>query len=86
MFKYTRAGINLIIKEIKAFIRVFKFGFLLFNISYYTFAIFAKIGNIYVNIALLLLALIYGIFDIFFSVNIKKKTKKKQWKIRHSME
>ena len=76
MFKYTKASIKLVVEQFKLFAKIFKLAFLLFNISYYVFAIFMKIGIFWVNIALLALAVLYGIFDLFIIPKFKKKSKR----------
>lgn len=82
MFKYTKAGIKLIVQQFKLFAKIFKFGFLLFTIAYYTYAILTcvgseqKLGNLYVNIALLSIAIIYGLLDLFVIGRLEKKSKK----------
>ena len=76
MFKYTKASIKLVVEQFKLFAKIFKLAFLLFNISYYVFAIFMKIGIFWVNIALLALAILYGIFDFFIIPKFKKKSKR----------
>lgn len=76
MFKYTKAGIRLIVDQFKLFAKICKLGFLLFNICFYIVALAMNLGNRYVNIALLAVISIYGIFDIFFLGRLKKKQKR----------
>ena len=63
MFKYTRAGINIIIDDIKKLAKIFKYGTLAFSALYYFVAILLKLGNLVVNIILAILFTAYTIFD-----------------------
>lgn len=74
MFKYTKAGLNIIIDDIKKLAKIFKYGSLIFSIIYYIVAICLKIGILVVNIIFLLLLISYTIFDLI--IDKKKKENK----------
>lgn len=76
MFKYTRAGINIIIDDIKKLAKIFKYGTLAFSALYYFVAILLKLGNLVVNIILAILFTAYTIFDFVTDKKENKKTRK----------
>lgn len=64
MFKYTRASIDAIIEDIKKYYYTFKFGSLLFTIAYFSYAAIMQYSYLWVNIALLIFFILYGIFEL----------------------
>lgn len=65
MLEYTRASINKVVDDLKAFFRYFGLGTQALYIIYLIYAIFAPAGNLTVNIILLLVSVMYFAFSIF---------------------
>ena len=76
-FKYTKAAIKLIIEDVKKIALAIKYISIIFTIAYFVFVIIVGIGNLYANIALASLFLIYAIFDL-----ITYQSRKKNRRIR----
>ena len=74
-FKYTKAAIGLIIEDIKKIALILKYISLVFTTAYFIFVIVIGIGNLYVNIALASLFIIYSIFDLITYGNRRKHRK-----------
>lgn len=79
MFKYTLIAKDIIIRDIKKYVALFKYAFLAINVGYYVFAIVTGLGYLWANIALLAVILLYFIFTVI-TQNIKMKTAKKRVK------
>lgn len=77
MFKYTRASFRLIVNEFKRFLTIFKYGSLIFTISYFTYALISQTGNFIVNIILASLFVVYTIFELLTRNKNMKGTRKK---------
>ena len=73
MFKYSRAAIDLIIKDLKRIYRTFKIISFLVMFSYFVFASIVGLGIRWVNIALAAVLLVYQIIDFFVSSKRVKK-------------
>ena len=73
MFKYTRASIDLIIRDIKKYYRIFRFISFIVMLSYFVFAAITGLGVLWVNIALASLLVVYEVTSQFIT---SKKTKK----------
>lgn len=73
MFKYTRASIDLIIRDIKKYYRIFRFISFIVMLSYFIFAAITGLGVLWVNIALASLLVVYEVTSQFIT---SKKTKK----------
>jgi len=71
MFKYTKAAIDIVISDIKRYCNIFKYGSMIFTFIYFGYAIYAKSGNVIVNIVLVSLFGIYALLDLFASNNFK---------------
>lgn len=76
MFKYTKAGINIIINDIKNLSKILKYVTLIGTAIYYLIAIILNIGYLAVNIILATLFTAYTIFDFLTDKNKNKKTRK----------
>jgi len=79
MFKYTKASINIIIDDIKKFLKVFRVLSLLATTAYFVFQIVTKNGILWLNIVLASLFIIFTVLDFVFE-KAKKKTVKKHLK------
>ena len=74
--KYTKAAIELMVKDLKRLYLIFKYTLAALVIGYYVFAIFMGIGNMIVNIILASIYLIYIIVDFFVSKRrVKRQVK-----------
>lgn len=76
MFKYTKAGINIIINDIKNLSKILKYVTLIGTAIYYLIAIILNIGYLAVNIILATLFTAYTIFDFLTDKKKNKKTRK----------
>ena len=73
MFKYTRASIDLIIKDLKRIYRTFRIISFLVMFSYFVFAAIVGLGIRWVNITLASILLAYQIVDFIISSKRAKK-------------
>lgn len=76
VFKYTKTSINIIIRDLKKYAKIFKYSALIFTIGYYIFALITKIGNFWINVVLLSLISLYSLFELI-TINKDLKTTKK---------
>ena len=70
--KYTSAAIQLIFDDVKRVAFAVKILSMLATAFYLTFMIIRGTGNLYANIVLLSLLVMYSIFDLVTSINIKE--------------
>ena len=68
MIKYTKAAIDVVIRDIKILSNILKYLTLILSLAYYIYALIAQIGNSVVNIVLISLI---GCFLIFELITIK---------------
>lgn len=52
MVKYTKAAIDLTLKDLRLFYNIFKYTFMLLTAGYFAYAIATGLGNLVVNIIL----------------------------------
>lgn len=76
MLNYTKAVIHDTIKDLKRFFFILSLIMQVAYIVYLTYALISKIGNIYVNISLLVLTFAYL---VFFIIMYGKKSKAKRY-------
>lgn len=80
MFKYTRESINLLLEDIKKYMKIFKYGSLIFTTIYFIYALINQTGIFEVNIILASLFVIYSLFEIAthkVDIKITKKVVKR---------
>lgn len=73
MIKYTKTAIDLTIKDLKLYYRIFKILCTLFMMGYFIYAIITKMGNLVINIIFLSLLVIYTVLDLLID---EKKVRK----------
>ena len=64
MVKYTKAAIDLTLKDLRLFYNIFKYTFMLLTAGYFAYAIVTGLGNLVVNIILLSVVGVYFILDL----------------------
>lgn len=64
MVKYTKAAIDLTLKDLRLFYNIFKYTFMLLTAGYFAYAIATGLGNLVVNIILLSVVGVYFILDL----------------------
>ena len=79
MIKYTKAAIDIMIRDIKILSNILKYLTLTLSLAYYIYALITQIGNIVVNIVLISLI---GCFLIFELITIKIDINKVAKRIR----
>ena len=73
MIKYTKTAIDLTIKDLKLYYRIFKILCTLFMMGYFIYAIITQMGNLVINIIFLSLLVIYTVLDLLID---EKKVRK----------
>lgn len=76
MVDYSRAAIAIVLEDLKKWSRSFKIIFSIFTLLYLSYVILVEEGNIYVNIVLLGLYVIYTVFELLTFKKSMKKLKK----------
>ena len=78
MVKYTKAAIDLTLKDLRLFYNIFKYTFMLLTAGYFAYAIATGLGNLIVNIILLSVVGLYFILDLVVTATSARRI------IRHS--
>ena len=76
MVDYSRAAIAIVVEDLKKWSRSFKIVFSIFTLLYLSYVILVEEGNLYVNIVLLGLYVIYTVFELLTFNKSMKKIKK----------
>ena len=76
MLDYSKAAIGLILEDIKKWCNRFKIIFSAFTLTYLAYCITMRVGVFYINISLLVLYLIYTLYEIVTYKRNNKKAKK----------
>ena len=76
MVDYSRAAIAIVLEDLKKWSRSFKIVFSIFTLLYLSYVILVEEGNLYVNIVLLGLYVIYTVFELLTFNKSMKKLKK----------
>ena len=78
MVKYTKAAIDLTLKDLRLFYNIFKYTFMLLTAGYFAYAIATGLGNLVVNIILLSVVGVYFVLDLVVTATSARRI------IRHS--
>ena len=76
MVKHSVAAISLVWEDLKKWTRAFKIAFSLFTLAYLAYALAVGRGNVYVNVVLAALYVIYTVFSLVAYKKAVAKTKK----------
>lgn len=76
MVDYSKAAIKIILDDLKKWSKIFKIGFSIFTLVYFIYTFVMEKGNIYVNVVLISLYVIYTLFELITYKKAIKKTKK----------
>ena len=77
MIKYTKAAIDIMIRDIKILSNILKYLTLTLSLAYYIYALITQIGNSVVNIVLISLIGCFLIFELItIKIDINKITKR----------
>ena len=81
MLDYSIAAIKMIYDELRKWCKIFKICFPIFTLAYYIYALVMGVGNLYVNIILISLFVVYTTFELATCKKNMKKTRKMVSKI-----
>lgn len=76
MVDYSKAAIKIILDDLKKWSKIFKIGFSIFTLVYFVYTFVMEKGNIYVNIVLISLYVVYTLFELITYKKAIKKAKK----------
>ena len=77
MFKYTKAAVNVFIRDMKIIANILKYGALSLSLAYYIYALVVGIGNNIINIILVSIIGCFALFELItLPFDINKLTKK----------
>lgn len=77
MIKYTKAAIDVVIRDIKILSNILKYLTIILSLAYYIYALIAQVGNSVVNIVLISLIGCFLVFELItIKIDINKITKR----------